>query len=161
MGHGRLFGGGEPDVAVEAAAGVPAGALGLVVQGYFYDVVARLYVRVQLHFPGGVAVGPAAGFLAVYVNNGVGEGTVYLQAEVFLKVFSGEFEEFGVGGFPPPGQFARFSGVFLEEGLLYAPVVREIHSARDAVFGEGPVFVPQFSSGGLCRSSDGQRQCSP
>ena len=161
MGHGRLFGGGEPDVAVEAAAGVPAGALGLVVQGYFYDVVARLYVRVQLHFPGGVAVGPAAGFLAVYVNNGVGKSAVHLQAEVFLKVFGREFKEFGIGGFSPPGQFAGFSGVLLKEGLLYAPVVREIHSARDAVFGEGPVFVPQFSSGGLCRSSDGQRQGSP
>ena len=161
MGHGRLFGGGEPDIAVEAAAGVPAGALGLVVQGNLYDVVPGLHVRVQLHFPGGVAVGPAAGFLAVDVYDSVGKSAVHLQAKVFLEVFGSEFKEFGIGGFPPPGQFARFSGVLLKEGLFHAPVVREIHSSRDAVLRKGPALVPQFSSGGLGCRSDNHRQCSP
>src|SRR5262249_45585112 len=65
----------EPDVAVDAAAGVPAGGVGRVVEADGEDVLlAGLEVGSEVDAPGGVAVGPAAGVVAVAPDVGVGHG---------------------------------------------------------------------------------------
>ena len=136
MGDACLCGFCEPHVAVDAAAGVPAGAFRLVVQADFYPVASSLDEVRELHGPGGVAVGPAAGLSAVHVHSGIGKCAVNFQADVFLKVFFTYFQGFCIPSLAPPGKLAGFSGVFLLERSFYSPVVREVENAFRAVFGE-------------------------
>ena len=156
MGHCGFFRGSEPDVAVDAAAGVPAGAFALVVQLDFNGVGACLQPGVQFHGPGGIAIRPAAGFFPVHIHLGVGKSAIHFQAKVFVQIV--HREGFAIGGLPPPGQFAGLSGVLLLEGLLYAPVVRKVQDAAFSVLGEGPAVVPQLASGGLGSGAQGKAQ---
>ncbi len=154
MGHGGFLRAGEPDVAVDAAAGVPAGAFRLVVQLDFYEVVPLFEPGVQLYGPGSIAVRPATGFGPVDVYFGVGEGAVHFQPPVLVQVLYGQ--GFAISSLSPPGQFAGFAGVLLHEGLFHAPVVREVQHAGGAILGKGPSFVPQLPSAGLGGCAQGQ-----
>ena len=154
MGHGGFLRAGDPDIAVDAAAGIPAGAFRLVVQFDFYEIVPLFEPGVQFHGPGGVAVRPASGFGPVNIYLGVGESAVHLQSPVLVQVLYGQ--GFAISSLSPPGQFAGFAGVLLHEGLFHAPVVRQVQDAGGAIFGKGPSFVPQLPAAGLGGCAQGQ-----
>ena len=155
MGHGGGSLAGNPHVAVDAAAGIPAGALLLVVQLHHYLIVPFMEPGIQRHGPGGIAIGPAAGFLPVHQHLAVGHGAVNLQADPPFQVIGRYGERLTILRLSPPGQFARFSGVFLAEGAFHAPVVGQVQHAGFSVLGEQPALIPQGPAEGLRLQAQG------
>ena len=144
VGHARLFGGDEPDIAVDAAAGIPAGTLRLVVQPDLDSIGPRPEPGVQFHRPGSITIGPGTGFLSVHIDFRIGERPVHFQADVFVQAF--HLQDLAVGSLPPPGQLTGFAGVLLHKRLLHPPVVRKVQRTGLPVFGKGPAIIPQNTS---------------
>ena len=124
----------QPDVPVDAAAGIPARGVRRVVQADGQHVgAAGPEKRREVHLPGGVTVGPAADETAVAPHGGVGHGSVDIQAAAAACVGRGHLEVLAVPADAPPRQLARLAGVLLFEGPLDAPVVRQVQRAPATV----------------------------
>ena len=77
----------QPDVAVNAAARIPARGIRRIVEADGDDVVrAEFDERRQVHAPRGVAIGPAADELAVEPDRRVGHRAVHVQIDFFALV---------------------------------------------------------------------------
>ena len=155
MGHGGGSLAGNPHVAVDTAAGIPARTLLLVVQFHHNIVVPLPEPGIQLHGPGGIAIGPAAGFLPVHKQAGIGHGTVNLQTDAAFQIIGRYGERLAVLRLSPPGKFARFAGVFLAEGAFHAPVVGQVQHAGFSVLGKKPALIPQGPAEGLRLQAQG------
>ena len=126
--HGRRLD--EPDVAVDAAARIPARRLRRVVEPDRDDVVrARPGVRRQVHAPRCVAVRPAAHVMAVDPDRGVRHGAVDVQEQLAARVGRRQREVLAVPAHAPPRQLARLARRGQVERSLDAPVVRQVELA--------------------------------
>src|SRR5262245_2041112 len=83
----------EPDIAVEAGAGIPAGGAGRVIEPEDELVfLAGPCVRRQIDAPGGVAISPATDDLTVQPDGRVRHGSVYIQENGFACVLRRNWE---------------------------------------------------------------------
>ena len=156
MGDGGLVGLRDPDIAVDAAAGIPAGGFLGIVDADDDLVLAGLQGRVQADGEGGVAVRPAAQADAVDFHGRMRHRAVDFQVDVFgRQFFFADFQRFPIGGLSPPGEFAAFARIFLLEGSFHAPVVGKVQDTARAVLLKGPSFVERRPARRLGRRGEG------
>ena len=131
-----MHGGGldQPHVPVDSAARVPPrGVLGIVEADRHHVALARLHVRRQVHAPRGIAVGPAAGELAVDPDGGVRHRAVDVEEDLAPGV--GRMD---VDGSPVPAdtverQPSSPAAARRGERPFDTPVVRQVERAPCAV----------------------------
>ena len=158
VGDGGLVRLREPDIPVDAAAGIPAGGFLGIVDMDGDLVPAGFQRRIQADGEGGVAVRPAAEVDAVDLHGRMRHGAVDLEVDVLFQVFRGDFQSFSIVGLAPPGELPAFAGILLLEGPLHAPVVRQVHRPALSVLDEGPAFVEGRPARGLRRGRDGRQR---
>ena len=119
----------QPDIAVDAPAGIPAGRRLRIVQAHSHDIVTLLQRRCQLDLEGSISIRPASDFDAVAIHHGPGHRPVDTQTEFLLQILRGQREMLPVPGLSPPGQLPGLAGIRLLERLLHAPVVGQCDRA--------------------------------
>ena len=117
--HMSLVGHQQMHVAVEAGSGIPARALGEVLEPYGQRVaLARTQVGRGVEKEGVVSVGPVASLLSVDVDPGVAHGAVEYQRILFALDRLGHVERTAVPAGTHEGQTARAAGML--HGLFLA-----------------------------------------
>ena len=132
----------DPDVAVQAAAGIPAGGFLRIVQADGDFIGACPECGGQVHGEGGIAVGPTAQIRVVHADGRVRHRPVDFQADFLgFKIFCGDIQLFPIDGLSPPGQFSGFAGIGLVEGAFHAPVVGQVDRSGHTSFLKGPPSI--------------------
>ena len=124
----------QPDIAIDAAARIPAGGAFRVVKTNGDDVVRAEFERLcQIHAPGSIAVGPAARKMAVDPDGRVSHRAIHVQADAAALVRGGNLKMLAVPADAPPRQLAGFAGILLFERPFDAPIMRQVQQPPLAV----------------------------
>ena len=124
----------QPDVAVDAGTGIPAGALVRVVQADGQHVItARLDVGRQVEAERRVTVGPATDKLAFAPHRGIGHGAVDIQIDTPPLVRRQQVQVLAIPHGTRVIQFAGLPTIFLLKRTLDRPVVGEVQFSPGGV----------------------------
>lgn len=134
LGDVLLRTGEQTHMAVDARAGIPAGAPGFGVQADGHDIIAApVHKGGEVYPERGIAIRMAAGLVAVDPHFGVGHRSVEIQIGPLSLLRGRQRELLAVPADAAPGQFAGQTVEILAEGAFDAPVVRQVQRAPAAV----------------------------
>ena len=149
----------QPDIAVNAAARVPAGGILLVFEGHGQAVDALFQERCQIGPERGIAIGPLHHELPVAPDLGARHGPVDIQVERLSQFLRRDGQLLGIGGIPPPRKLAGLAGIGLVELAFHTPVMGQVQHPAGTVLLEGPSLIEKDAVRGLRRGrNSGQPQ---
>lgn len=126
---------GQPHVAIQPAARIPARRLGRVIQPNDQLIaLACNRIRRQVHAPGAVAVRPTADEVAVEPDRGVGHRTVEIQKQRAAAIAGRDVQALAIPADAPARQPAHATvRPVCQERPGNGPVVRQVHGFPRAV----------------------------
>ena len=127
MGHMYWCSFHQPDISIDAAARIPPGRVGGIVQtNRDYIIRTECDVGREVQFERSVAVRPAANEVPIEPDRCMGHGAIDIQIELTASFQWRNGEVFSIPTDSPPGKLASLAGVLLLERTFDAPIVRQI-----------------------------------